>query len=110
MSRRRRPTISTRESIAGEEIQSEIGVVMGNTVRARNVGQDMKASLQNIRGGELDGYSELLTDARNEALDRMEETAMEADADAIVNLDFQITEVTDGVTEVLAYGTAVSLE
>jgi uncharacterized protein YbjQ (UPF0145 family) len=70
----------------------------------------MKASLQNIRGGELDGYSDLLTEARNEALDRMEETAMDADADAVVNLDFQVTEVTDGVTEVLAYGTAVNLK
>jgi uncharacterized protein YbjQ (UPF0145 family) len=110
MSRRQRPTLSTRESIAGEEIQSEIGVVMGNTVRARNAGQDMKASLQNIRGGELDGYSDLLTEARNESLDRMEETAMDAEADAVVNLEFQITDITDGVTEVLVYGTAVNLK
>lgn len=70
----------------------------------------MKASLQNIRGGELDGYSDLLTEARNESLDRMEETAMDAEADAVVNLEFQITDITDGVTEVLVYGTAVNLK
>jgi uncharacterized protein YbjQ (UPF0145 family) len=101
--------ISNTQSIPGEKIDEHVGLVMGNTVRARNVGQDLAASVKNISGGEINQYSDLLTEARNEALDRLESTARNAGADAVVNLRFQVTEVTDGVTEVLAYGTAVRI-
>lgn len=102
--------ISNTDSIPGREISEHVGLVMGNTVRARNVGQDLAASVKNISGGEINQYSDLLTEARNEALDRLEATAGNANADAVINLRFQVTEVTDGVTEVLAYGTAVRLK
>lgn len=102
--------LSTTDSIPGTEIDDHVGLVMGNTVRARNVGQDFAASIKNISGGEINQYSDLLTEARNEALDRLESTARNAGADAVINLRFQITEVVDGVTEVLAYGTAVRLD
>lgn len=102
--------ISNTDHLVGEEIKEHVGLVMGNTVRSRNVGQDMAASVKNISGGEINQYSDLLTEARNEALDRMEATAKNAGADAIVNLRFQVTEIASGVTEVLAYGTAVRVE
>lgn len=102
--------ISNTDAVIGEEVKEHVGLVMGNTVRSRNIGQDMAASVKNISGGEINQYSDLLTEARNEALDRMEATARNAGADAVINLRFQVTEVADGVSEVLAYGTAVRLK
>lgn len=102
--------VTTLDSIPGRTVKEQLGVVMGNTVRTRNAGQDMMASAKNIMGGEVSQYSDLLREARNEALDRLEDTAVQAGADAILGLRFQVTEVMDGVTEILAYGTAVKVE
>lgn len=102
--------LSNTDSIAGSEVAETLGVVRGNTVRARNVGRDFTQSLRNITGGELKGYTELLTDAREEALSRMQAEAEELDADAVVNVRFTTSGIADTGAEILAYGTAVRLE
>lgn len=102
--------LSNTESVAGREIAETLGVVRGNTVRARNVGRDFTQSLRNIAGGEMKGYTELLTDAREEALARMQEDAESLDADAVVNVRFTTSGIADTGAEILAYGTAVRLK
>ena len=88
----------------------ELGVARGNTVKARNVGRDITQSIRNLAGGELKAYSELLTEARDEALERMVEDARELNADAVVNVRIESSEISNGGSEVIAYGTAVELE
>jgi len=100
----------TMESVPGQEIVESLGLVRGNTVEARNIGRDITQSLRNITGGELKGYSELLTRARDEALSRMEAQAEEMGADAVVNVRLETSEIIDGGAEVIAYGTAVRLK
>ncbi len=101
--------VVTTETVPGHEIAETLGVARGNTVEARNVGRDLTQSLRNITGGELKAYSELLTGARDEALDRMVGDAQELGADAVVNVRLETSEVTKGGAEVIAYGTAVRL-
>ena len=101
--------VTTTETVPGAEITEVVGVVRGNTVRARNVGRDFTQGLRNIAGGELKAYSSLLTDARNEAYERMQEEAQELGADAVVNVRFVTSEIANGSAEILAYGTAVTL-
>jgi len=102
--------ITSKEKIAGEEIEEDLGVVRGSTIRARNIGRDITQSLKNIIGGELTAYTELMTDAREQAIIRMEKEAEKLDADAIVNLRFMTSMVARGSAEILAYGTAVKLK
>lgn len=102
--------ISTTESIPGKEIEEILGVVKGNTVRAKWFGKDFLAGLRNIVGGELKEYTEMLTESREEALARMVEEARSLDADAIVNLRFITSQISQGAAELLAYGTAVKLK
>ncbi len=102
--------VVSTETVPGHEIVEALGVVRGNTVEARNIGRDITQSLRNITGGELKGYSELLTRARDEALERMEAHAAEVGADAVVNVRLETSEIIDGGAEVIAYGTAVRLE
>jgi uncharacterized protein YbjQ (UPF0145 family) len=102
-------TVST-ETIGGETIEESLGIARGNTVEARNVGRDITQALRNVVGGELKAYSQLLTKARNEAIDRMEADAAEMGADAVVNVRLETSEVVNGGAEVIAYGTAVTLE
>ena len=102
--------LSNTDSIAGSDVAETLGVVRGNTVRARNVGRDFTQSLRNIAGGEMKGYTELLTDAREEALSRMQAEAEELGADAVVNVRFTTSGIADTGAEILAYGTAVRLE
>lgn len=102
--------ITTTERIPDREPVELLGVVKGNTVRARNIGRDITQSIRNITGGELKSYSGLMGDARDEALERLEEEAAELDADAVVNVRFETAEIAQGAAEVLAYGTAVRLE
>lgn len=97
----------TTETIPGEEIEASLGIARGNTVEARNVGRDITQGLRNIVGGELKAYSELLTKARDEALSRMEEEAQAMGADAVVNVRLESSEIANGGSEVIAYGTAV---
>jgi uncharacterized protein YbjQ (UPF0145 family) len=101
--------ISTTDTVAGYEISETLGVVRGNTVRARNIGRDITQGLRNVVGGELKSYTGLLSDAREEAIVRMEAQAEDLGADAVVSVRFVTAEVTQGAAEILAYGTAVKL-
>lgn len=101
--------VNTSE-IAGREIVEMLGLVRGNTIRARHVGQDIMAGLRNIVGGEIKEYSNMITEAREEALKRMVANAEKMEADAVVNVRFSTSQVMAGAAEILAYGTAVKLK
>jgi uncharacterized protein YbjQ (UPF0145 family) len=102
--------ISNTESIPGRSIVQFYGVVTGNTVRAKHIGRDIMAGLKNIVGGELVGYTELLQDSRKEATDRMIEQAQSMGANAVVNVRFATSSISQGAAELFAYGTAVRVE
>ena len=85
-------------------------MVTGSTVRAKHIGRDIAASLKNFGGGELKGYTELLQEARKEALHRMMEQARSVGANAVVNVRFATSSVAQGAAELFAYGTAVKVE
>jgi len=102
--------ISNMEIIPGKRIRAHMGLVQGSTVRTKHVGRDIMASLKNIFGGELKGYTELLQDAREEAVRRMKEQAKAVGANAVINVRFSTSSVTQGAAELFAYGTAVVLE
>ncbi len=102
--------ISNTESIPGQKIVEFYGVVTGNTVRAKHLGRDIMAGLKNIVGGELKGYTELLQDSRKEATDRMVEQAESMGANAVVNIRFATSSISQGAAELFAYGTAVKVE
>jgi len=95
------------ESVPGKNIVEHFGVVSGSTVRAKHVGRDIMASLKNIVGGELKGYTELLQDSRKQAIERMIEQAKQLGANAIVNVRFATSSVAQGASELYVYGTAV---
>jgi uncharacterized protein YbjQ (UPF0145 family) len=99
--------LSNTETIPGREIVEFYGVVTGNTVRAKHIGRDIMAGLKNIVGGELVGYTELLQDSRNEAVQRMIEQADSMGANAVVNVRFATSSISQGAAELFAYGTAV---
>ena len=100
-------TLSNTESIPGKTIVEFYGVVSGNTVRAKHIGRDIMAGLKNIVGGELVGYTELLQDSRQEAVERMVEQARSVGANAVVNVRFATSSISQGAAELFAYGTAV---
>ena len=102
--------LSNTEEIPGRTIREFYGVVTGSTVRAKHVGRDFMASLKNLVGGELKGYTELLHEARQEALDRMSEQARSIGANAVVNVRFSTSSVAQGAAELFAYGTAVKVD
>ena len=102
--------LSNIESIPGKKIVEHFGLVYGSTIRAKHVGRDMMAGIKNIFGGELKGYTELLTESRVEATKRMMEQALSAGANAVVNVRFSTSTVAQGAAEILAYGTAVKVE
>lgn len=102
--------LSNIETIPGKNITEYYGLVTGSTVRAKHVGRDFLASLKNIVGGELKSYTELLQEAREEALNRMIKHATEIDANAIVNIRFSTSSVAQGAAELYCYGTAVKVE
>jgi uncharacterized protein YbjQ (UPF0145 family) len=99
--------LSNTETIPGKQIAEFYGVVSGNTVRAKHVGRDIMAGLKNIVGGELAGYTELLKDSREEATQRMVKQAEAMGANAIVNVRFATSSISQGAAELFAYGTAV---
>lgn len=99
--------ISNIENIPGKRITEHLGLVLGSTVRTKHVGKDILASLKNIVGGELRGYTELLVEARNEAISRMTEQAEALSADGVINVRLATSSITSGAAELLAYGTAV---
>lgn len=102
--------VSTTENVPGREISEIVGISRGSTVRARNIGRDIFAGLKNIVGGEIDEYTKLQAQSREEALQRMLQDAEKLGADAVVNLRFTTSMIMQGASEILAYGTAVKLK
>ena len=101
--------ITTTPTITGKAIKEELGIARGSTIRAKHIGRDIMAGLKNIVGGELKGYTEMLEEARDQAIERMIKHAQEMKADAVVNVRLMTAGVMQGAAEVLAYGTAVKL-
>lgn len=101
--------ISTTDKIPNKEITEVLGIARGSTVRARNIGRDIFAGLKNIIGGEIDEYTKLQAQAREQAIQRMTQDAQRLGADAVVNVRFSTAMVMQGAAEILAYGTAVKL-
>ncbi len=102
--------ISTVTEIPGKKIVENLGVVKGNTVRARNIGRDIGAGLKSIVGGEVKTYTEMIKQSREEALNRMINEANARGADAIIGVRFMTSMIMQGASEMLAYGTAVKLK
>ena len=102
--------LATTETIPGKTVKQVLGLVRGNTIRARHVGKDILAGLRNIIGGEIVEYTKLLAESREQALDRMTANAQELGANAILAVRFSTSEIMGGAAELLAYGTAVVLE
>ena len=98
------------ENLPGHNIKEVKGLVQGNTIRAKHAGRDIAASLKNLVGGELTGYTELLTESRRQAMERMVAQAQELGANAVVNVRFTTSSVTAGAAEMYAYGTAVVID
>lgn len=98
--------VTTTNEIPGKSFQI-LGLVMGNTVQSVHIGKDFLAGFKNLVGGEIEAYNEMLTKARQIAGDRMYQQAVSMGADAIVGMHFESNSVTQGATEILAYGTAV---
>lgn len=101
---------TTTPDVPGREISEVLGVVTGNVVQSKHVGRDIMASLKAIVGGELKGYTEMLTEARDLAVRRMVESGQAKHADAIVNIRFTTSSIMASSSEILAYGTAVKLK
>ncbi|MCZ6803584.1 MAG: YbjQ family protein [Proteobacteria bacterium] len=102
--------LTNLESVPGKTITRHLGLVSGSTVRAKHAGRDIMAGLKNIFGGELKGYTELLQESREEAINRMVEQAQSIDANAILNIRFSTSSITQGASELFTYGTAVKLD
>ncbi len=102
--------ITTLESVPGKTITKHLGLVQGSTVRAKHAGKDIMAGIKNIFGGELTAYTELLHESRDEAIARMKEQAQATGANAILNVRFSTSSITQGASEIFTYGTAVTLE
>jgi len=102
--------LTNLESVPGRHIAEHYGLVSGNTVRAKNVGRDIAAGFKNLVGGELKGYTELLTEARQQATARMIEQARALGANAVLNVRFSTSSVAQGAAELYVYGSAVRVE
>ena len=98
------------ETVPGHRVVEALGVVRGSTIRAKHIGRDIMAGLRGIVGGEVKEYTEMLTETRNESVQRMKQEGRALGADAIVNLRFTTSQVMAGAAELLAYGTAVKIE
>jgi uncharacterized protein YbjQ (UPF0145 family) len=102
--------LTTTETITGKKIVTHLGLVRGNTIRARHIGRDIMAIIRNIVGGEITDYTKMMAESREQALDRMIESAKELGANAIVQVRFSTSEIMGGASEIMAYGTAVIVE
>ena len=102
--------IATTERVAGHDITQTLGLVRGNTIRARHVGRDITAALRNLVGGEVTEYTKMVAESREQALDRMVAEAEGLGADAVVAVRFTTSVITSGAAELLAVGTAVKLQ
>jgi len=102
--------IHNTDFVPGYDITESLGLVRGSTIRAKHIGKDILAGLRMLVGGEIKEYSEMITEARNESVRRMQAQAEKLGADAVVNVRFVTSQVMAGAAELLAYGTAVKLE
>lgn len=102
--------VATTDSIPGKEIKEIYGIAKGNVVRAKHIGKDFMAGLKGIVGGEISEYTELMSDARDQAVQRMIADAQRQGANAIVNVRFVTSMIAQTMSELLAYGTAVRCE
>jgi len=102
--------VTTTENVAGYRVVRSLGLVRGNTIRARHMGKDIMAGFRNLVGGEISEYTKLLGEAREQSLGRMVEEATGLGANAIIMARFSTSQVTSGAAELLAYGTAVIIE
>ncbi len=102
--------LSNVETVPGKQITNFFGVVSGSTVRAKHIGKDIMAGFKNIVGGELKAYTELIAEAREDAIARMVQEAESLGANAVVNVRFSTSSVAQGAAELFAYGTAVTVE
>jgi len=102
--------VATTPDVAGKRVKATLGLVRGNSIRSRHLGQDIVAVLRNLAGGEIKEYTKMLAEVREQAIDRMIEEAEALGADAVVAVRFQTSEVMTGAAEMLCYGTAVRIE
>ena len=102
--------VTTGNEIPGKQIKQILGIARGNTVRARNIGRDIGAAFKNVVGGEIKTYSEMTSQSRDEAYNRMVNNAIEMGADAIIGMRFSTSMVMQGASEMLAFGTAVKIK
>jgi uncharacterized protein YbjQ (UPF0145 family) len=102
--------LTTTDKIPGKEIVEILGIARGSTVRARNIGRDIFAGLKNIVGGEIEEYTKLQAESREQAIHRMIDDAQKLGADAVVNIRLATSVITQGAAEILAYGTAVKIK
>lgn len=102
--------ITTTDEIPGKRVVRVLGLVRGNTIRARHVGRDIAAAIRNLAGGEIREYTKLMAEAREQAIDRMIEEAEQIGANAVVGMRFSTAEIAKGAAEILCYGTAVIIE
>jgi len=102
--------VTTTETISGKKVVKTLGLVKGNTIRARHVGRDIVAGFRNIVGGEIVEYTKMLAESREQALDRMQQEAEKLGANAVVGMRFITASIMGGAAELLAYGTAVIVE
>jgi len=102
--------LSNTDTVPGKEISQILGTVRGNTVQAKNIGKDIVAGFRHVVGGEIKEYTEMLAEAREIALKRMEQKAAKMGADAVVNIRFMTSAIMANAAEILAYGTAVKLK
>ncbi|MFC2075335.1 YbjQ family protein [Bdellovibrionota bacterium] len=102
--------ITNVETVPGRKIVEHYGYVSGNTIRAKHIGRDIMAGFKNVFGGELKGYTELMRESRQEALERMIKEAEELGANAVVNVRFATSAIAQGAAELYVYGTAVKVE
>lgn len=101
---------TTTPDVPGREIETNLGVVVGNVVQSKHVGRDIMAALKGLVGGEIKGYTEMLADARDIAIERMVTEARRRGADAVVNIRFTTSAIMANASEILVYGTAVKLK
>ena len=102
--------VSTTDCIPGQEIKKILGIAKGNVVQSKHIGKDIMAGLKGIVGGEIEQYTELMTDAREEAFKRMLADAEAMGANAVINVRFVTSMISQSMSELLAYGTAVKCE
>lgn len=102
--------LTTTDFIPGYEIIEILGIARGNTIRARNIGRDIVAVLKNIVGGEIEEYTKLMAESREQALDRLKQDAQSMGANAVVGIRFTTSYIMSSAAEILAYGTAVKIK